>query len=90
MNECAPENGHSNLQQMQHPALQGQESPTAKAKVTLFHWQIQQEAQRVGGVSPELLNMQDADGDTYVSMRTVINSDQCINTLSRKAKSNVK
>ncbi|XP_044043940.1 NF-kappa-B inhibitor zeta [Siniperca chuatsi] len=61
-----PENGHINPQQMQDPALQGQVAPTAEVKMTLFHWQIQQEAQKVGGVSPELLNMQDVDGDTFL------------------------
>lgn len=65
---AAPENGHVTPQQMQRPAPQGQVAPTADVKITLFHWQIQQEAQRVGGVSLEMLNMQDADGDTYVSM----------------------
>ncbi|XP_054633876.1 NF-kappa-B inhibitor zeta isoform X2 [Dunckerocampus dactyliophorus] len=34
------------------------------APLTLFHWQIQQEAQRFQGVSPEMLLKQDADGDT--------------------------
>uniref|UniRef100_UPI0037E8A9A6 NF-kappa-B inhibitor zeta isoform X1 n=2 Tax=Semicossyphus pulcher TaxID=241346 RepID=UPI0037E8A9A6 len=53
-------------QQMQHPSLQGQLAPTAEAKMSLFHWQIQQEAQRVGGISPELLNRQDSDGDTFL------------------------
>ncbi|KAM9334143.1 NF-kappa-B inhibitor zeta [Symphorus nematophorus] len=67
MNPFAPENGHIiTPQQMQYPALQGQVSPTTEGKVTLFHWQIQQEAQKVGGVSPEMLNMQDADGDTFL------------------------
>ncbi|XP_070814264.1 NF-kappa-B inhibitor zeta [Chaetodon trifascialis] len=60
-NESAPENDHATPQ---HPALQGQASATAE--VTLFHWQIHQEARRVGGISPELLNMQDADGDTFL------------------------
>nr|XP_057907686.1 NF-kappa-B inhibitor zeta isoform X2 [Doryrhamphus excisus] len=34
------------------------------APLTLFHWQIQQEAQRFEGVSPEMLIKQDVDGDT--------------------------
>ncbi len=71
---AAPENGHVAPQQMQHAALQGQVAPTAEVKITLFHWQIQQETQRVGGLSPEMLNMQDADGDTYVSMKEVSDS----------------
>nr|XP_020476180.1 NF-kappa-B inhibitor zeta-like [Monopterus albus] len=62
----APENEHSTLKQMQHSVLLGPMAPTAEVKMTLFHWQIQQEAQRVEGVSPELLNMQDADGDTFL------------------------
>ncbi|XP_069020344.1 NF-kappa-B inhibitor zeta [Embiotoca jacksoni] len=40
--------------------------PTAGVRTTLFHWQIQQEFQKVGGLSLELLNMQDADGDTFL------------------------
>lgn len=40
--------------------------PTAEVKLTLFHWQIQRETQRMEGVSQEKLNMQDGDGDTYV------------------------
>ncbi|XP_070786656.1 NF-kappa-B inhibitor zeta [Enoplosus armatus] len=53
-----PESASIAPQQIHHP--------TAQVKMTLFHWQIQQEAQRVGGVSPEQLNMQDADGDTFL------------------------
>ncbi|XP_026157175.1 NF-kappa-B inhibitor zeta isoform X2 [Mastacembelus armatus] len=41
-------------------------APTPEVKMTLFHWQIQQETKRIEGVSPELLNMQDADGDTIL------------------------
>ncbi|XP_034007098.1 NF-kappa-B inhibitor zeta-like isoform X1 [Trematomus bernacchii] len=55
-----PENGHNSPQQLQHP------TPADGGKLTLFHWQIQQQAQRLGGVSPELLSMQDADGDTVL------------------------
>ncbi|XP_034533621.1 NF-kappa-B inhibitor zeta [Notolabrus celidotus] len=54
------------LQQAQHPPLQGAVAPTAEVMMSLFQWQIQQEARRVGGVSPELLNMQDSDGDTFL------------------------
>lgn len=68
MNEYAPENGHITRQQVQCPALQEQVSPTSEVNMTLFHWQIQQETRRVGGMSPELLNAQDGDGDTYVYM----------------------
>ncbi|XP_037617687.1 NF-kappa-B inhibitor zeta [Sebastes umbrosus] len=56
------ENGHIIPRQLQPPALQ--EAPAAE--VTLFHWQIQRETLRVGGLSPELLSMQDADGDTFL------------------------
>ncbi|XP_038576764.1 NF-kappa-B inhibitor zeta [Micropterus salmoides] len=62
----SPENAYMTSQQMQYPALQGQGAPTAETKFTLFHWQIQQEAQRYGGVSDEMLNMQDSDGDTVL------------------------
>ncbi|XP_030266082.1 NF-kappa-B inhibitor zeta [Sparus aurata] len=64
MNEYAPENGHITRQQVQCPALQEQVSPTSEVNMTLFHWQIQQATRRVGGMSPELLNAQDGDGDT--------------------------
>ncbi|XP_037332655.2 NF-kappa-B inhibitor zeta [Pungitius pungitius] len=46
----------------QHPAPCAQAAP----EFTLFDWQIQREMQRVGGVSPELLAMQDADKDTFL------------------------
>ncbi|KAA8579713.1 hypothetical protein FQN60_006806 [Etheostoma spectabile] len=62
---ASPENGHITPQKhLQKPPLQGQAAPTAEGKVTLFHWQIQQETKRIEGVSPELLITQDADGDT--------------------------
>ncbi|XP_040888497.1 NF-kappa-B inhibitor zeta isoform X2 [Toxotes jaculatrix] len=64
------QNGYITQQQMQHPALsqlsQGPVAPACEIKMSLFHWQIQQETQRVGGVSPERLNVQDADGDTFL------------------------
>ncbi|KAM7365635.1 hypothetical protein PAMP_016552 [Pampus punctatissimus] len=63
---AAPENGHFTPQQKQYAALQGQMAMTAEVKMTLFQWQIQQEAQRFEGVSSELMNMQDADGDTFL------------------------
>ncbi|XP_023153635.2 NF-kappa-B inhibitor zeta isoform X2 [Amphiprion ocellaris] len=44
---------------VQYPALQGQ-------KMNLFQWQIQRETQKVGGLSAELLNTQDSDGDTFL------------------------
>ncbi|XP_041638260.1 NF-kappa-B inhibitor zeta isoform X2 [Cheilinus undulatus] len=50
------------LQQEQHPPLQEQ----AEVKLSLFHWQIQQEMQRVGRISLEQLTMQDSDGDTFL------------------------
>ncbi|KAK9523833.1 hypothetical protein VZT92_017720 [Zoarces viviparus] len=51
-------------QLLQRPALQRPAAPTAEVDVSFFHWQIQRELQRVGGVPPELLNTQDEDGDT--------------------------
>lgn len=69
---ASPENGHIAPQEhLQNLPLQGQLAPTAEVKMTLFHWQVQREAQRIERVSPELLNMQDADGDTYVLMKKV-------------------
>lgn len=56
MNQHAPESG---LITAQHPA-----SPSAEVRLTLFHWQIQQEERRVAGLPPELLHAQDEDGDT--------------------------
>ncbi|XP_028256092.1 NF-kappa-B inhibitor zeta isoform X2 [Parambassis ranga] len=50
----------------QNTSMQDQESPAAAGKMTLFHWQIQQEAQKAEGLSSEQLNMQDADGDTFL------------------------
>nr|XP_040034496.1 NF-kappa-B inhibitor zeta isoform X2 [Gasterosteus aculeatus aculeatus] len=52
-----PENGPH-----QHPAPHAQTAP----EFTLFHWQIQREMQKVGGLSPELLVVQDADDDTFL------------------------
>lgn len=75
-NEYAPENDHITRQQVQRPALQEQVSPTSEVNMTLFHWQIQQETRRVGGISPELLSAQDGDGDTYVFMERVFHLDQ--------------
>lgn len=65
--QSAPENHPITPEQMQQAG-----SPT-EGKITLFHWQIQRETQRVGEVFPEMLDMQDADGDTYVLMKEVIN-----------------
>ncbi|KAF6722225.1 NF-kappa-B inhibitor zeta [Oryzias melastigma] len=39
-----------------------------KAPMTLFHWQIQQEAKRLEMMPPELVNRQDPDGDTYLHL----------------------
>ncbi|XP_062236696.1 NF-kappa-B inhibitor zeta isoform X2 [Platichthys flesus] len=50
----------------QMPPLWGNVVPAVENKVSLFDWQIQQAAQKVGDVPPELLNWQDADGDTYL------------------------
>lgn len=69
MDQSPPENGHITQQQMQHPMY-----PTAEVKLTLFHWQIQRETQRMEGVSQEKLNMQDGDGDTYVLKYKVTSS----------------
>uniref|UniRef100_A0A3P9JRB4 Nuclear factor of kappa light polypeptide gene enhancer in B-cells inhibitor, zeta n=1 Tax=Oryzias latipes TaxID=8090 RepID=A0A3P9JRB4_ORYLA len=41
-------------------------APCAKVKMTLFHWQIQQEAKKVEGMTTEQVNMQDSDGDTFL------------------------
>ncbi|XP_077409790.1 NF-kappa-B inhibitor zeta isoform X2 [Vanacampus margaritifer] len=38
--------------------------PGPERTFTLFQWQIQQEARKYEGVAPELLNLQDGDGDT--------------------------
>ncbi|XP_061120860.1 NF-kappa-B inhibitor zeta-like isoform X2 [Syngnathus typhle] len=38
--------------------------PPQEYQLTLFQWQIQQEARKFEGVAPELLSKQDADGDT--------------------------
>lgn len=40
--------------------------------MSLFHWQIQAEAQRIEEISPELLNMHDSDGDTYVCVKNTM------------------
>lgn len=61
-----PENTLVSPQLVLQPALQVLVAPAVEAKMSLFSWQIQQEATSVEGVSPELLNMQDEDGDTYV------------------------
>ncbi|XP_075999973.1 NF-kappa-B inhibitor zeta [Genypterus blacodes] len=47
-----------------HPTLQVLAATAEEAKMTLFGWQVQKEAARVEGLSSELLNMQDEDGDT--------------------------
>lgn len=54
------------LQPGLYPLQPGQVPLPARVRLTLFHWQIKQEEQRIRGVCPELLNMQDMDGDTYV------------------------
>ncbi|KAG7239333.1 hypothetical protein INR49_029321 [Caranx melampygus] len=61
-----PESGHGTPQRATPPAPQGPAAPTCDVNMSLFHWQIKQEAQRLEGVCPELLNMQDADGDTFL------------------------
>lgn len=76
VDHCPPENSHIAPQQM-CPTLQGQVSPTPQDKMTLFHWQIQREQRRLGGVSPEMLQLQDGDGDTYVlRKKKVISEDR--------------
>ncbi|RVE75253.1 hypothetical protein OJAV_G00015080 [Oryzias javanicus] len=37
-----------------------------EVRMTLFHWQIQQEAKKIEMMPAELLNKQDSDGDTYL------------------------
>ncbi|XP_031708023.1 NF-kappa-B inhibitor zeta isoform X2 [Anarrhichthys ocellatus] len=61
---ASAENAPVTPQQLQRPALQRQAAPAAEVDISFFHWQIQRELQRVRGVPPELLNTQDADGDT--------------------------
>ncbi|XP_075951280.1 NF-kappa-B inhibitor zeta isoform X2 [Anarhichas minor] len=61
---ASAENAPVTPQQLQCPALQRQAAPAAEVDISFFHWQIQRELQRVRGVPPELLNTQDADGDT--------------------------
>lgn len=57
-------------QQMQHsfeyPPLHEQRTPSPEGRMTLFQWQIQQEARKVEGISLEQLSMQDSDGDTFL------------------------
>ncbi|XP_047432524.1 NF-kappa-B inhibitor zeta isoform X2 [Mugil cephalus] len=43
-----------------------QSPPAPEVKVTLFHWQIKQETQKVEGLCDERLNAQDSDGDTFL------------------------
>lgn len=38
--------------------------PAPECKLSLFQWQIELESRRYEGVAPELLNLQDGDGDT--------------------------
>ncbi|XP_034469979.1 NF-kappa-B inhibitor zeta-like [Hippoglossus hippoglossus] len=57
---------HLKPQHTQIPPLWGNVAPTVENKLSLFHWQIQQAAHKAGDVPPELLNWQDADGDTYL------------------------
>ncbi|XP_076579857.1 NF-kappa-B inhibitor zeta-like isoform X2 [Chaetodon auriga] len=80
-NERVPEKGHTTPQR---PALQGPASAAAEAKVTLFHWQIQQEARRLRGISPELLNMQDEDGDTFLHIAVAQGRRALANVLAAK------
>lgn len=61
------------LQEVQQPVQlppQEQEVPVSDGKMTLFHWQIQKEAKKAEGLTPDQLCMQDSDGDTYVEMDT--------------------
>uniref|UniRef100_A0A8C6U5A5 Uncharacterized protein n=1 Tax=Neogobius melanostomus TaxID=47308 RepID=A0A8C6U5A5_9GOBI len=41
-----------------------QQQTAGPAITTLFQWQVQQQLRRMNGVSPEMINMQDSDGDT--------------------------
>ncbi|KAM9766609.1 NF-kappa-B inhibitor zeta isoform 1-T2 [Menidia menidia] len=41
-------------------------APAPLAPMSLFHWQIQQEAQKVETLSAETLSMQDSDRDTFL------------------------
>ncbi|KAK5619258.1 hypothetical protein CRENBAI_018108 [Crenichthys baileyi] len=62
-----PENAAMALQDMQQLVqLSPQEQKVSNSKMTLFHWQIQQESRKVEGLSAEQLSMQDSDGDTFL------------------------
>lgn len=69
---AVPEQNHITPPPMQHTPLQEPMALTSEFKMTLFQWQIQHEAQKVEGISPEIMQMQDADGDTYVFIKKVI------------------
>ncbi|KAM3585513.1 uncharacterized protein V6R79_019623 [Siganus canaliculatus] len=64
INQFSPGNEHVTPQQ--HPAVQGQVSPASEVKMSFFQWQILQETKKVGQLHFEQLNMQDADGDTFL------------------------
>lgn len=70
---AVPQNTYMTAQHIQHPvqrsALQEQAAPAPEFKMTLFHWQIQQESKKAQGLTADQLNMQDSDGDTYVWMK---------------------
>ncbi|MEQ2310838.1 hypothetical protein AMECASPLE_013412 [Ameca splendens] len=64
-----PENAAMTLQDMQQLVQlspQEQKVSVSNGKMTLFHWQIQQESRKVEGLSVEQLCMQDSDGDTFL------------------------
>ncbi|XP_061687168.1 NF-kappa-B inhibitor zeta isoform X2 [Syngnathoides biaculeatus] len=57
-----PENATDQLSYAYLPGYQPHTTP--ECTLTLFQWQIEQEARRYDGVAPELLSSQDVDGDT--------------------------
>lgn len=64
-----PENAVMAPQEVQQPVQlppPEPEVPVSDGKMTLFHWQIQKEARKAEGLTPEQLCMQDSDGDTFL------------------------
>ncbi|XP_027867145.1 NF-kappa-B inhibitor zeta isoform X4 [Xiphophorus couchianus] len=64
-----PENAVMGLQEVPQPVqppAREHDVPASGGKMTLFHWQIQQEAKKAEGLSPEQVCMQDSDGDTFL------------------------
>ncbi|XP_061634164.1 NF-kappa-B inhibitor zeta [Phyllopteryx taeniolatus] len=58
--------------------------PAPECTLTLFQWQIEQEACRYDGISPELLSLQDADGDTCLHIAVAQGRRALVYMLSSK------